>query len=134
MDKTSKAAESSSRRIDDTLDSDFIPNPILELQPVGVAELEKLVQVCGRIADAVENQNRSVIQALPPEALSYVDAAQFLGVDVPAVKELVRTRKLAFVQYGSQRGRLILVEDLRKFLRKYRQASDEETNSKRRRA
>jgi len=39
---------------------------------------------------------------------------------------LMRTRKLEYVQYGSQRGRVIMVESLRKFLKEHRQASGEE--------
>jgi len=117
-------------------------NPVLEPQPFGVAAdrqciadgLANLVMVVGRIADAIENQNRSMVQALPPEALSYPNAAKFLGVDLPAIKELVRTHKLPYIQYGTQRGRMILVKDLRNFLTKYRQPSGEEMLSRRQRA
>jgi hypothetical protein len=100
-----------------------------------------------RIAEAVERiaaylaestssgeHDLSVIQALPPEALSMPGAAQFLGVSQATLKQLVRTRKLAYVQLGSQRGRVFLVEDLRNFLKENRQATAEELASKRRRA
>jgi hypothetical protein len=55
-------------------------------------------------------------------------------VDVPSIKELIRSRKLPYVQYGSQRGRMILVKDLRSFLAKNRQMSYEEMLGRRQRA
>src|SRR5205807_798275 len=87
-----------------------------------------------RIADALEKGSSSAIQALPPEALSREDAARFIGVDVETIENLIRTRKLAYVQYGSQRGRVLAVEDLRAFLREYRQATGDEMDQSRRRA
>ena len=69
-----------------------------------------------------------------PEALSKEDAARFIGEDVATIEHLIRTRKLAYVQHGSQRGRVIPVESLRKFLKQYRQASLDEELDRRRRA
>jgi excisionase family DNA binding protein len=66
-----------------------------------------------------------VIQVLSPEALSMTGAAQFLGVSQTTLKQLIRTRKLAYVQLGSQRGWVFLVEDLRNFLKENRQATGE---------
>jgi excisionase family DNA binding protein len=107
--------------------------PTVKLLTTLVESFDQIRPDIRRIADSSESQNRTVISALPPEALSMKDAAQFLGVEVPAIKELVRTRKLPYVQYGSQRGRMFLVEDLRAFLKKYRRADDERMSSMRRR-
>jgi len=95
--------------------------------------LAKLVTVLERYVESKDNQNRTVVQALPPEALPYEDAAQIMGVDVATVEHLIRTRKLPFVQHGSQRGRMILVEDCRQFLRENRRVSDEKVVSRKRR-
>jgi excisionase family DNA binding protein len=140
MDNHSMAVENSLRREENTPDS--LTHPVSESRPFGVVAgrqgsadaLQELVKVCERIADGIENQNRAVIQAVPPEALSMKDAAQFLGVGVPTIRELVRTRKLPYIQYGSQRGRMFLVEDLRNFLKENRRSSGEVMVSKRRRA
>jgi excisionase family DNA binding protein len=69
----------------------------------------------------MDHSNRS--EPFPPAALCLEDAAKFLGVTVPALRELVRTRKIPYVQYGSQRGRVFLVEDLWDFLRKNRKVA-----------
>jgi hypothetical protein len=140
MTEYSTAAQGSLRREDNTPYSNS--NPGLESQPFGVAAgregiagaLLELVPVLKRIADGIENQNRTVSQALPPEALSKEDAARFLGVDLATVEHLVRTRKLAYVQYGSQRGRVFRIEDLRSFLKEHRQPTGEEMASQKRRA
>jgi excisionase family DNA binding protein len=117
-------------------------HPVSEPRPIGVAAdrqgiadlLERLTMQVARLADASEGQNRSVIQALPPEALSCEQAARFLGVERPTIMELIRTGKLPYVQYGKQRGRVILVRDLRRFVEQHRQASDEEVTTKKKRA
>jgi hypothetical protein len=88
--------------------------------------LERLVLAIERIARALEQQSASKICALAPEALSKEDAARFIGADVASIEHLIRTRKLAYVQHGSQRGRVIAVESLREFLQEYRQATGEE--------
>ena len=46
--------------------------------------------------------------------------------DVATIEHLIRTRKLAYVQHGSQRGCVIAVESLREFLREYRQEALQE--------
>jgi excisionase family DNA binding protein len=142
MDHHSTAAESSLGRDKNAPGSNFSSNPVSETQLFGVAAdgqriadaLEGLAIIGVRIADAIESLSRSVIQALPPVALSYEDAARYLGVGVPTVEHLVKTRQLPFMQYGSQRGRAIPVKDLQDFAKKHRQASDEEIRRKRQRA
>jgi hypothetical protein len=61
------------------------------------------------------------VVGLLPEALDKNAAAAFLGVEPEAIEHLIRIRKLAYVQTGSQRGRVIPVEALREFLKEYRQ-------------
>jgi hypothetical protein len=70
-----------------------------------------------RIADALERQSATCVWAVKPAALSKEDAALFIGEDVATIEHLIRTRKLEYVQHGSQRGRVIMVESLRKFLK-----------------
>jgi excisionase family DNA binding protein len=65
-------------------------------------------------------------QAPAAEALCKTDAAAFLGVDVPTIEYLIRAKKLEFVQYGTQRGRVIPVASLRQFLEQHRQVTAEE--------
>src|SRR3954452_5151854 len=95
---------------------------------------ERFVIALERIATALEERNASAVSTVPPEALSKEDAARFIGEDVATIENLIRTRKLEYVQHGSQRGRVIPVESLRKFLREYRQPTGEELAGKRRRA
>lgn len=101
---------------------------MLELHPGEV--LERLTQALERIAAAAERRATSAVSSIEPEALSKEDAARFLGVEVETVEHLIRTRKLAYVQHGEQRGRVIAVEALRAFLRDYRQATGEEMQRK----
>src|SRR3954452_6704905 len=85
--------------------------------------LERVAIALERIAQAMERQAATAVSSVPPEALSKEDAARFIGEDIATIEHLIRTRKLAYVQHGSQRGRLIPVESLRKFLKAYRQES-----------
>lgn len=94
--------------------------------------LERVATALERIALALEQRGESALSPLLPEALSKADAARFLGVDEATIEQLIRTRKLAYVQHGEQRGRVITVEALRKFLIEYRQATGEEMMRKRR--
>lgn len=96
--------------------------------------IERLAAALERIARALECQGRTAVTAVEPEALSKEDAARFLGVDPGTIEQLIRTRKLAYVQHGEQRGRVIAVEALRAFLREHRQATGEELLKGRRRA
>ena len=84
---------------------------------------ERLALALERIALAMEKQGERTVSALVPEALSKQDAARFLGVDEATIEQLIRTRKLAYVQHGEQRGRVIAVEALREFLDEYRQGT-----------
>jgi len=83
--------------------------------------LDRIADALERIASALEREAGSVVRAIPPEGLSKEDAARFIGEDIATIEHLIRTRKLEYVQHGSQRGRVIAVESLRKFLREYRQ-------------
>ncbi|MGL4553893.1 MAG: helix-turn-helix domain-containing protein [Gemmataceae bacterium] len=96
--------------------------------------LERLTRALERIAAAVERQSASAVSSVEPEALSKEDAARFLGVDEGTVEHLIRTRKLAYVQHGEQRGRVIPIDALRAFLGEYRQATGEEMHAERKRA
>jgi hypothetical protein len=85
---------------------------------------DRIAEALERIAAALEKEAEaawSVISSIPPEGLSKEDAARFLGVDIASIEQLIRTRKLEYVQHGSQRGRVIPVEALRRFLKEYRQ-------------
>jgi hypothetical protein len=79
-----------------------------------------------RIAEALERQGEPIVASVPPEGLSTRDAARFLGVEPSTIEHLMRCRRLAYVQHGSQRGRIIPVESLRALLREYRQPTGEE--------
>jgi excisionase family DNA binding protein len=81
-----------------------------------MSDLERIADALERIAVALERQSE-----LPPEALTKEGAARFLGVEVATIEHLIRTRKIEYVQYGSQRGRIIPVDSLRAFLAEYRQ-------------
>jgi DNA-directed RNA polymerase specialized sigma24 family protein len=94
---------------------------------------ERMVLALERIADALARQTSASVTAVQAEALSKADAARFLGVDEATIEQLIRTRKLAYVQHGSQRGRVITVEALRAFLQEYRQATGEELMTDRKR-
>jgi hypothetical protein len=84
-----------------------------------------LAQVLDRLA--VSMQRLGDTQAQPvPAALSKEDAARYIGVDVPAIEYLIRAKKLAYVQYGSQRGRVISVADLHQFLQDHREMTGDE--------
>jgi hypothetical protein len=135
MINSSSAAEGS-HGCDNTPTSISFPNRVTETQQLfGVVEDRQfVVDALVRIANALENQSRSTIQALPPKALSFKDAARYAGMEEKAIKEQVRTGRLAFVQYGSQRGRMILIKDLDDFLVKHRQSLAEVTRGKRRHA
>lgn len=65
-------------------------------------------------------------QLPPPEALSKQDAAKFLGVPVKTIEYLIRVRKIQYAQLGSQRGRVIPVEALRKLLQDKTQLTAQE--------
>jgi hypothetical protein len=96
--------------------------------------LERAVIALERIAAALEREQATVMSSVAPEALSKEDAARFIGEDVATIEHLIRTRKLEYVQHGSQRGRVIPVESLRKFLREYLQQTAEEMLAGRKRA
>jgi len=76
-----------------------------------------------RLAAALEKMPSGSVSTLPPEALAKEDAAKFLGVEVAAIEYLIRTRKIEYVQYGEQRGRVVPVDSLRKLIESHRQCT-----------
>ena len=102
--------------------------------PPAPADANKgLAENLERIAAALERQSASTVSAIPPEALSKADAARFIGADEATIEQLIRTRRLAYIQIGSQRGRVIALEALRAFLKQHRQATGEEMLKERKR-
>jgi excisionase family DNA binding protein len=99
----------------------------------GSGELARIASALERIAQAVEKQAASAVSAVEPAALSKADAARFLGVTEQTVEQLIRTRKLAYAKVGSQRGRVLAVEDLRAFVPANRQPTGEEMTKARKR-
>jgi hypothetical protein len=92
-----------------------------------VGAFEQLIaQALERIAIAHERQGSSAVSPLAPAALSKQDAARYLGVELATIEYLVRIRRLAYVQLGSQRGRVIRVEDLRKLVDELRRPTADE--------
>jgi len=89
---------------------------------------EELTREQARIADASEIQ----IQRVPPKALSPEAAAEYLGLRLKSLENLVKTRQIAYVQVGGKRGRVFLIEDLDAFLMKRRQEALEGPMDKRR--
>ena len=87
--------------------------------------INRIADALERIATAIERE-AAVAGRPSPEALSKEDAARFLGVDEASIEYLIRSRKLAYVQHGSQRGRVITVKALREFLEQYRQGTVQE--------
>jgi hypothetical protein len=93
--------------------------------------LVRVATALERIALALERHAVAAVSSVEPAALCKEDAARFIGEDVATIEHLIRTRKLEYVQHGSQRGRVIPVESLRRFLLEYRQATGEELLKKR---
>jgi hypothetical protein len=68
------------------------------------------------LLDALDRLAGSPVRDLSPMAVSKEDAAKLIGLPVAAVEQLIRERRLAYVQVGAQRGRVIPVDSLRKFI------------------
>jgi predicted HTH domain antitoxin len=56
------------------------------------------------------------VESVPPEALSFTEAARFLGVEIRSLEYLVKIRKIRYIQVGDQRVRVFRIADLRDFL------------------
>jgi hypothetical protein len=97
-----------------------------------VIDVARIADALERIADALEAGAEAAGRP-PPEALSKEDAARCIGVDVGTVEQLIRERKLAYVQHGAQRGRVVTVAALREFLEEYRQGTVAEIMGRRKR-
>jgi hypothetical protein len=97
---------------------------------VGMSSIEAVPGLAATLRQLTETLNNisapASTQAPPAEAVSKEDAAKFLGVPVKTVEYLIRTRKVRYVQLGSQRGRVIPVEALRKLLQENTQLTAEE--------
>jgi excisionase family DNA binding protein len=63
-------------------------------------------------------------------AYSKEEAAKVSGMEVETIDYLIKRRKLPYVKTGSQRGRVILHDDLMTFLMNHRQPSVDELFSK----
>jgi hypothetical protein len=96
--------------------------------------VERMAADVRRLADALQTQSRSQSHPLPREAYSIEEAAEVSGMTVASIQHLIRTRKLPYIQSGKQRGRMILAEDLRSFLKKHRQPAAEEVLGNRKQA
>jgi excisionase family DNA binding protein len=75
-----------------------------------------VVAALSRLADAIDRLSAPAPPQLPPEALSVEAAARFIGVSVPTIEHLIRTRRVRYVQLGSQRGSVIPVAGLRQLI------------------
>ena len=83
---------------------------------------------------ARNNHNANAVAAVQPIALSIEQAADYIGVLPPTIRHLIKTRKLAYVQVGNQRGQSVLIKDLDAFAQSRRQPTGEELRRKRTRA
>jgi excisionase family DNA binding protein len=86
------------------------------------------------IVDLARNNNANAVAAVQPIALSIEQAANYIGVPPPTIRHLIKTRKLAYVQVGDQRGQSVLIKDLDAFAQLRRQPTGEEIRKKRTRA
>src|SRR5262249_16922640 len=107
-------------------DLDLLPHPKGgEAAPAGPQP--GLAETLGRLADALDRAGTpAAVSAPPAEALSKEDAAKFLGVGGKTGGRPARPRKLRYTQLGSQRGRVIPVEALRKLLQENTQLTAQE--------
>jgi hypothetical protein len=79
-----------------------------------------------RLADALDRLSAPAPPQLPPKALGVEAAAQFIGVNASTIEHLIRTRRVQYVQLGSQRGRVIPVAALVKLIEDNTQLTGEE--------
>ena len=105
--------------------------PVAPMPPAGLMPstepISGLAVVLSQLTDIASKMSApTATQAPPAEALSKEDAAKFLGVPVKTVEYLIRVRKIQYVQLGSQRGRVIPVEALRKLLQDNTQLTAQE--------
>jgi excisionase family DNA binding protein len=105
--------------------------PVAPLEPAGPVPssepIPDFAAVLSQLTDAVTKISAPApAQPPPPEALSKEDAAKFLGVPVKTIEYLIRARKIQYAQLGSQRGRVIPVEALRKLLQEKTQLTAQE--------
>lgn len=90
-----------------------------------------LLPMLERLAVALDKLPSAGVSGLPPEALSKEEAAKFLGVEVATIEYLIRTHRIEYVQYGDQRGRIVPVDSLRKFIASNRQCTAADLLNKR---
>ena len=83
---------------------------------------------------ATKNNNANAVATVPPIALSIEKAADHIGVPAATIKHLIKTRRLAYVQVGDQRGQCVLIKDLDDFAQSRRQLTGAEIRKKKTRA
>jgi hypothetical protein len=102
------------------------------------AEVRRLAEAAEKLAADTRLLTRDLekrssrVPGLPRLAYSREEAADVCGMEVKTIDHLIRTGRLPCVKVGSQRGRVILHEDLENFLRNHRQATVEEFLGERR--
>src|SRR5262245_35351386 len=82
--------------------------------------IDRIITALERIAAALEQNGSGQPR---PEALTIEAAAKFLSLKPEQIQHLIRIRRLEYTAVGSQRGRVIPIASLRKFLDDYRQAA-----------
>jgi excisionase family DNA binding protein len=115
-------------------EASFPFRPIITARDTGdsFALLQAISETLNRLLDQLA-RTTAIAGGLQPECLSIEDAAKFLGVGVPTVEHLIRTRQIAYVQLGSQRGRVIPVSALRELIATKLQPTCEELLRRRKR-
>ncbi len=108
---------------------------VVELGPETMNRLDRIVAALEAIRspNPSSETGRPDIASTAPEYLSKEAAAQFLGVPTKTIEYLVSSRKLRYIQVGSQRGRVIPIEELRRFANQNTVLTAEEMLKKRRR-
>ncbi len=118
------------------LDLAFVSSHVeLWLRPA----IERLANAAEEIAQSMKLSDGAghppvIVAGVQPEYLSKDDAARFLGVEVGTIEQLIRTKQLRYVQIGSQRGRVVAINDLREFAKSHTELTGQELRSKRRRS
>jgi excisionase family DNA binding protein len=83
------------------------------------------------VRQAFDRLASSRVRDLSPLAVSKEDAAKLTGLPLATIEQLIRERRLAYVQVGTQRGRVIPVESLRQFIEANLQPTGEDLPRKR---
>jgi excisionase family DNA binding protein len=84
-----------------------------------------------RLEQAVDRMEADRKPSAPAEALPLKEAAAFMGVELSTLAHLIKSRKIPYVQVGTQRGRVLRVMDMRKFMDEHTVITAEEALRKR---